>query len=62
MKFQSILRGAVVGCWLLGSGFAAQAQDIAPAHLEAARQAIALLQVTNAYDSVLPQAALDGRR
>ena len=58
MKFQSILRGAVIGCWLLGSGFAAQAQDVAPSHLEAAREAIALLQVTNAYDSVLPQAAL----
>ncbi|KPF43859.1 DUF2059 domain-containing protein [Rhizobium sp. G187] len=50
-RFASI--AVVAGSVMLG-GVSAQAQDVAPEHLQAARSAISALGVTNRFDAILP--------
>lgn len=50
-------RAAVVAVSLLAFSAAAQAQEIADSHLNAAREAIDAINATDQYDVILPQAA-----
>lgn len=54
---QRVCRISAVAAASVFVAFAAHSQEVTPEHLNAARQAIAAIKVTDPYDNILPQAA-----
>lgn len=60
MKFQNRIRRLAVACTaaaLVSFSVPAFAQDVSDSHLKAARDAVASINATDAFDAILPQAA-----
>lgn len=60
MKFQNRIRRLAVACTaaaLVSFCVPAFAQDVSDSHLKAARDAVASINATDAFDAILPQAA-----
>src|SRR5690606_386003 len=60
MKFQNRIRRLAVACTaaaLVSFSVPALAQDVSDSHLKAARDAVASINATDAFDAILPQAA-----
>ena len=60
MKFQNRIRRLAVACTaaaLVSFSVPAFAQDVSDSHLKAAREAVASINATDAFDAILPQAA-----